>query len=93
VPADDAQGAAHALLARQLGVRRAYVLYEAGGFWRDLLADPFRNAARRLGVCIAGSATFDPEAKNYRAVADDVARSEAQAVGWAPTPHSGATAC
>jgi branched-chain amino acid transport system substrate-binding protein len=89
LPSEDIGGAAHAPLAKRLGVRRAYVLYEEGVFWRDLLADPFKYAARRLGVGIAGSATFDPEAKSYRAVADDVARSEAQAVVLGADPKFG----
>jgi ABC-type branched-subunit amino acid transport system substrate-binding protein/streptogramin lyase len=89
LPSEDIGGAAHAPLAKRLGVRRAYVLYEDGVFWRDLLADPFKYAARRLGVRIAGSATFDPEAKSYRAVADDVARSEAEAVVLGADPYFG----
>jgi ABC-type branched-subunit amino acid transport system substrate-binding protein/streptogramin lyase len=89
LPSEDIGGAAHAPLAKQLGVRRAYVLYEDGVFWRDLLADPFKHAARRIGVRIAGSATFDPEAKSYRAVADDVARSKAQAVVLGADPYLG----
>jgi ABC-type branched-subunit amino acid transport system substrate-binding protein/DNA-binding beta-propeller fold protein YncE len=89
LPPDEMHGAAHALLAKQLGVRRAYVLYEDGRFWKDLLADPFQYAARRLGVRIAGAAAFDPEAKSYDALADRVARSGAQAVVLGADPRFG----
>jgi ABC-type branched-subunit amino acid transport system substrate-binding protein/DNA-binding beta-propeller fold protein YncE len=89
LPPDDMHGAAHALLAKQLGVRRAYVLYEDGVFWKDLLADPFQYAARRLGVRIAGSAAFDPEEKSYDALAERVARSRAQAVVLGADPRFG----
>ena len=37
--------------------------------------DPFRQVARKLGVRIAGSAAFDPEARSDAALADRVARS------------------
>ena len=47
-------------------------------FWQDLLADPFRNAAKRLGVRIAGSATYDPAAESYAAIVDRVASARAR---------------
>ena len=53
------------------------------------LADPFRQAARRLGVAIAGSATFDPDAKRYDALADRVERSGAEGVVLAADPSRG----
>jgi len=88
-PTDDMMGAAHALLAKQLGIRRAYVVSEDGVFWKFLLADPFRYAARKLGVDVTGSATFDPEAKSYAALADAVARSGAEAVVLGADPYLG----
>jgi branched-chain amino acid transport system substrate-binding protein len=89
LPTEDMHGTAHALLPKQLGVRRAYVVYEDGVFWKGLLADPFRYAARKLGIRIAGSTAFDPEAKSYRALADEVARSGAQAVVLGADPYFG----
>jgi branched-chain amino acid transport system substrate-binding protein len=89
LPTDDMHGAAHALLAKQLGIRRAYVLYETRSFWKYLLADPFRYAARRLGIGIAGSTAFDPEAKSYDALAGQVARSGAEAVVVGADPYFG----
>jgi YVTN family beta-propeller protein len=46
MPPDDLQGAADAVLARQLGLRSVYVLADEVGFTR---------AARRLGLRVAGS--------------------------------------
>jgi branched-chain amino acid transport system substrate-binding protein len=89
VPTDDMGGAAHALLAKQLGVRSAYVVYEDRSMWKFLLADPFRYAARKLGVDVTGSAAFDPEAKSYAALADAVARSGAEAVVLGADPYLG----
>jgi branched-chain amino acid transport system substrate-binding protein len=55
---DDVQAAADALLARQLGVRRVYVLDDGGAYYGNPLAFYFRSAATRLGLRIAGSATW-----------------------------------
>ena len=54
-----------------------------------LLADPFRNAAKRLGVRIAGSATYDPRAESYAALVDRVARSGADGVVLGGDPLDG----
>ena len=53
---------------------------DGSGYWRTMLSDPFRQVARKLGVRIAGSATFDPEARSVAALADRVERSGAQGV-------------
>jgi branched-chain amino acid transport system substrate-binding protein len=90
VALDDMHGAAHALLAEQLGLQSVYVIDDGSGFWKGLLSDPFRYAARRLGVRIAGSAAFDPGAKSYDALADRIARSGAQGVVLGGDPFAGA---
>ena len=50
LPPDDMHGAAHALLAKRLGLRSVYLVHEDSEFWPFLLTRPFRYAARRLGV-------------------------------------------
>jgi ABC-type branched-subunit amino acid transport system substrate-binding protein len=80
VPLDDMQGTAHALLAKQLGLKSVFVIRSEPVFWKFLLTDPFRYAARRLGVRIAGSATFDSEARSYDGLAEAIARSGADGV-------------
>jgi branched-chain amino acid transport system substrate-binding protein len=89
VELDDMHGAAHALLAKRLGLRDVYVLHDRTTFWKTLLSDPFTYAARRLGVAIAGSAGFDPHAQSYDALADRVARSGAQGVVLGADPFVG----
>jgi ABC-type branched-subunit amino acid transport system substrate-binding protein len=89
-PPDSIQGPAHAALAKELGLKRVYVLDDGIGYEKAILADPFRQAARRLGVTIAGSATFDPDAKRYDDVVERVARSRAQGVVLAGDPWRGA---
>ena len=91
-PLDDLQGTAHALLAKQLGMRSVYVLSDGSVFWKFLLTDPFRYAARKLGVRVAGAATFEYGAKDYDALAERIARSGAQGVVFGGDPLIGAGA-
>ena len=80
VPGDDQLAAGQAMLARQLGLKRVYVLDDGSGFWKSLVTGPFQRAARRLGLRVAGSESFDPRANDQSAVASSVARSGAQGV-------------
>ena len=56
---DDLQGAGQAVLARQLGLSRVYVLSD-GGAYGSALARGFRAAARHLGLTVVGSAVWNP---------------------------------
>ena len=81
VPREDVQSVAHAMLAKDLELNGVYVLHQRGEGWpRREHARPFERAARRLGVEVAGSRGFDPEARSYDAVARAVARSGAEGV-------------
>ena len=71
------EGVANAMLAKELGLRRVYVLQDPG--WKAEFADPFRRTARRLGIQIAGVANFSDDSKHER-LAERVARSGAQGV-------------
>ena len=88
-PGDDLLGAAHAVLAEQLGLKRVYVIHDGSNFWRELHVRPFRRAAGNLGVGIAGSATFDPKARSYRRLAEEIARSRAQGIVIAADQYGG----
>ena len=85
---DNLHGGSLATLARRLGLRGVYVL-DDGDYWQYALADPFRNAAKRLGVRIAGSATYDPRAESYAALVDRIARSGADGVVLGGDPLEG----
>jgi branched-chain amino acid transport system substrate-binding protein len=89
LPGDDLQGAALAVVAKRLALERVYLLYDRSSFWKGLLTDPFRRAAARLGVGIAGSAAFDPAAQSYQALADTIARSGADGVVVGGDPSYG----
>jgi branched-chain amino acid transport system substrate-binding protein len=71
------QGVANAMLAKELGLTRVYVLQDPVA--KVEFADPFRRTARRLGIQIAGVANFSDDSKHDR-LAERVARSGAQGV-------------
>jgi branched-chain amino acid transport system substrate-binding protein len=58
VAADDFQAAADALLAKQFGVRKALIVNDDQPYSTGIAAG-FRTAARKLGIAIVGTASFD----------------------------------
>jgi DNA-binding SARP family transcriptional activator/ABC-type branched-subunit amino acid transport system substrate-binding protein len=78
-PPDDVQGAAHALLAKRLGLQRVFVLSDRETYG-DVLAGGFRRAAAKLGLDLVGSATWKPKEPSYAHLARRIERSRAQAV-------------
>jgi ABC-type branched-subunit amino acid transport system substrate-binding protein/DNA-binding beta-propeller fold protein YncE len=74
---EDLQGVANAMLAKELGLKRVYVLQDPG--FKVEQSDPFRRTARRLGIQIAGVANFSDDS-NHDRLAERVARSRAQGV-------------
>jgi branched-chain amino acid transport system substrate-binding protein len=78
-PADDAQGAAAALYAKDEGARRVFVLddNEPYGFG---VAEAFRLAAERIGVTVAGAGRWDSKASDYGALAERIRRAGADTV-------------
>jgi branched-chain amino acid transport system substrate-binding protein len=79
IVADDLQGAADALIAKRLGVKRLYVLHDHDlyGFG---IASSVRDAATRLGVRVVGFTGWDPHAPRYQALARRVARARPDGV-------------
>jgi branched-chain amino acid transport system substrate-binding protein len=75
----DYDGAAGAVLAHGLGLRRVYVLRSTGGIG-DSTTTPFTRAARKRGIRIVGSDTWNPEARSYRSLADRVAATRPDGV-------------
>ena len=80
VAREDQQGVAAAQLAEQLGLRSVYLLYDPMVSGAAHWTEPFRRVASKLGVRVAGSDPFDPNADSYRALADRVARARADGV-------------
>ncbi|HTN22964.1 MAG TPA: BTAD domain-containing putative transcriptional regulator [Solirubrobacteraceae bacterium] len=78
-PPDDAQAAADALLARQLGLRRVYVL-NTGEPYGQGMARHFRSTARTIGLGLAGSAGWDLGGSGFPALVERVARARPDGV-------------
>ena len=88
VPADDAQGAAGALYAKQQGARRVFVLndHQPYGFG---VAEAFRLAGERIGLTVAGTGRWNPKARNFRALAKRIQGSGADTVYLGGYPFEG----
>jgi YVTN family beta-propeller protein len=78
VGSDDAQGAALAQLARQLGRKRIFVL-DDGDPTSAAMASYVEDAAGALGLHVAGLAEWSPTGR-YRALAARIQRARADAV-------------
>jgi DNA-binding SARP family transcriptional activator/ABC-type branched-subunit amino acid transport system substrate-binding protein len=78
-PRDDVQAAAHALLARQLGLRRLFVLDDREPYGQGM-ASHLSATARRIGVRIAGTASWDPAGGGLPELASRIERARADSV-------------
>ena len=76
---DDAQGAADAVLAKRLGLRRVFVLDDNESYGLTV-AVPFREAAKAVGLTIAGAGSWNVNQTTFDALARQVARSGAGGV-------------
>ena len=77
-PREDEQGAAAALFARDLGARRVAVVSDGG--YGEGFAPYFARAARKLGIDVPLARRWNPKARGYDRFADEVARTEPDAV-------------
>jgi branched-chain amino acid transport system substrate-binding protein len=85
IAADDIQGAANAMLARQLGAKRVYVLNDDPRVDPDPygpgIATAFASAAGKLGLKVVGSGVWDESsARGYKRLAERVSRTHPDAV-------------
>jgi branched-chain amino acid transport system substrate-binding protein len=79
VAADDFQGAADAVLAKSLGVKKVYILNDKEAYGLGV-ASNFRNAAKRLGLTISGFTAWDGKASSYEALGVKIKASGAQGI-------------
>lgn len=79
-PADDREAAALAQFARQHSHASVYVLRDATDSFSQDSVTYFQNAARRIGLHLAGSGTWNQPPRTYPALADRIASSGASAV-------------
>lgn len=79
IAADDVQGAALGILAKQLGARRLYLLHNNQGSGYAI-AKYVETAARQLGIRVVGISNWDPESRDYSELGRTVARARPDAV-------------
>jgi YVTN family beta-propeller protein len=79
-PTDDREAAALAQFARQRTHASVYVLREASDPYSQDSVSYFQNAARRIGLHLAGSGTWNQLERTYPALAERIANAGASAV-------------
>ncbi len=79
VAADDFQGAADAVLTKSLGIKSVYILNDKEAYGLGV-ATNYRNAAKKLGIKIAGFDAWDGKASSYEALATKVKSSGATGI-------------
>jgi YVTN family beta-propeller protein len=77
--ADDLEGTADAVLAKRLHLQHVYALSDGSTFGQATAAR-FTEAARKLGLTVVGSATWNPNLRDQSPLATTVARSRADGV-------------
>ena len=80
IPSDDYEVAAGAVLAKRLGGGAVFYLEDRDWSAGDPRRSWFRRAARRIGLPVAGAATFRARAKTYSRLAERVRVSGVRAV-------------
>jgi branched-chain amino acid transport system substrate-binding protein len=80
VPNDAVQGAGLASFANEQGIKKPFVLIASDDPTSEGQGRTFIGAARSLGMTIAGSEHYDPEANSYAQLMDKVNSSGADAV-------------
>jgi branched-chain amino acid transport system substrate-binding protein len=79
VAADDYQGAADAILAKSLSVKKVYILNDKEAYGLGV-ATNFKNAALKLGLKVAGFTSWDGKASSYESLAVKIKASGAEGV-------------
>jgi branched-chain amino acid transport system substrate-binding protein len=79
IAADDVQGAANAVLAKQLGTEGLYVLHDTDLYGIGI-ASNVRHAAKKLGLRVVGFERWNPHASTFVGLARKIRQSGADAV-------------
>jgi len=87
VPADDIQGEVAALWAKELGVKKVFILHDRELYGKGV-ADVFKRACGKLGIQIVGYEGIDPKAPNYRSLVTKVRSSGADLVYFGGTTQT-----
>jgi branched-chain amino acid transport system substrate-binding protein len=89
VPADDIQGEVAALWAKELGVKKVFILHDRELYGKGV-ADVFKRVAGTLGIQVVGYEGIDPKAANYRSLVTKIRSSGADLVYFGGTTQTNA---
>ncbi len=89
VPADDIQGDVAANFAKEIGVKKVFVLHDRELYGKGV-ADVFKRVAGKLGLTIAGYEGIDPKAANFRSLATKIKATGCDLVYFGGTTQTGA---
>jgi branched-chain amino acid transport system substrate-binding protein len=89
VPADDIQGEVAATWAKELGVKKVFVLHDRELYGKGV-ADVFKRACVRLGIQVVGYEGIDPKAANYRSLVTKIKSAGADMVYFGGTTQTNA---
>ncbi len=89
VPADDIQGEVAAMWAKELGVKKVFILHDRELYGKGV-ADVFKRACGKLGLQVVGYEGIDPKAANYRSLVTKIKGTGAELVYFGGTTQTGA---
>jgi branched-chain amino acid transport system substrate-binding protein len=89
VPADDIQGSVGAEWAKDMGVKKIFVLHDRELYGKGL-ADVFQKSAKKLGIEVLGFEGIDSKAANYKSLAVKIRAKRPELIFFGGTTQSNA---
>lgn len=89
VPADDIQGEVAAMWAKELGVKKVFILHDRELYGKGV-ADVFKRACGKLGIQVVGYEGIDPKAANYRSLVTKIKGTDPDMVYFGGTTQTNA---
>jgi branched-chain amino acid transport system substrate-binding protein len=89
VPADDIQGDVAAHFAKEIGVKKVFILHDRELYGKGV-ADVFKRVAGKLGLKIVGYEGIDPKSANFRSLATKIKSTGADLVYFGGTTQTSA---
>jgi branched-chain amino acid transport system substrate-binding protein len=89
VPADDIQGEVAAMWAKELGVKKVFILHDRELYGKGV-ADVFKRVCGKLGIQVVGYEGIDPKAANYRSLVTKIKSTDADMVYFGGTTQTNA---
>jgi len=89
VPADDIQGDVAAHFAKEIGVKKVFIVDDRELYGKGV-ADVFKRVAGKIGLEVVGYEGIDPKAANYRSLVTKIRSSGADLVYFGGTTQTNA---